>query len=446
MKKNRVALLSLGVAAVCLVLSCGNRSSGKTSNETSVQEEVASEDSQVDQPPVFNTTSLNQNTVSPAILYLDCSKSMAGYLEASNSSTFNNVIAGLLFHNETTTAHLFDVNEQKGISRDEFRKMVNNKDIHWAAESNLGKMIKVMVDNINSGRSGISYMITDGIMSGTDEQIREDRRYNINHVGDLQEEIEEDLKKCGPDVAVLVVQYISGFTTNAKKQFYYYCYDNSRVSLKETPRPFYIIALGNLDSIKKLESDIVDNPRLSSFKNILLLGDKMPYKVDFKPAYNKGASQRGEEHMGDKIIPVYSVNKGLKSTDLVFLNVNLSSLQGYMISKEYLKENGILVSRSVSGSEYEISQNNYSQNVVNNVLSIGIESAKLRGTTLAYRIKYSLPTWVSASSSLDDKNVSNELLPKTFNFKYFVEALSVVNKPHLGTDGYINKTDVIKFK
>ena len=79
-------------------------------------------------------------------------------------------------------------------------------------------------------------------------------------------------------------------------------------------------------------------------------------------------------------------------------------------------------------------------------LSIGIESERLRGATLAYRIKYNLPVWISLSSSLDDKNISNELSPKTFNFRYFVDALAIVNKPHLDSNGYINQTGDIKFK
>lgn len=446
MKINRVALLSLGVAAVCLVLSCGNRSSGQTSNETSVQEEVNSEDSQDDHPPVFNTTSLKQNTVSPAILYLDCSKSMAGYIEATNSSAFNSVIAGLLYRNDSSTAHLFDLKEQVGIPRDDFIEMLNNKRINWSSESNLGKMINAMAENYISGRADISYLITDGIMSGTDAQIRADREYNKTHYGYSQEEIESSLRKCGNDVAVLVAQYVSGFTTNPSKQFYYYCYDNSHVVLKEASRPFYIVALGTLDAIKRLKTDIEDNPRLSSFKNILLLGDGMPFLVDFKPAYNKGASLKGEELVDGKKTPIYAVDKGIKSSDPVFFNVNLSSLQEYMINEEYLKENGSVFLKSVSGSEYEMSQTNYTQSLTNGVLSIGIESEKLRGATLAYRIKYSLPAWISSSSSLDDKNISNELSPKTFNFRYFVDALAIVNKPHMDSNGYINQTDDIKFK
>ena len=434
------------MAAVCLVLSCGNHSSGQTSNETSVQEEVNSEESRDNQPPVFNTTSLKQNTVSPAILYLDCSKSMAGYIEATNSSVFNSVIAGLLYRNDSSTAHLFDLKEQVGIPRDVFIELLNNKRINWSSESNLGKMINAMAENYISGRADISYLITDGIMSGTDAQIRADREYNKTHYGYSQEEIESSLRKCGNDVAVLVVQYVSGFTTNSSKQFYYYCYDNSHVALKEASRPFYIVALGTLDAIKRLKTDIEENPRLSSFKNILLLGDEMPYIVDFKPAYNKGASLKGEELVDGMKQPIYAVDKGIKSSDPVFFNVNLSSLQEYMINEEYLKENGALFLKSVSGSEYEMSQNNYTQSLINNVLSIGIESERLRGATLAYRIKYNLPVWISLSSSLDDKNISNELSPKTFNFRYFVDALAIVNKPHLDSNGYINQTGDIKFK
>lgn len=448
MDMRRFVFLMLGVVLINSISACGGRTTKKNNEESYTQEELTNQKSN-ENSASFNPAALNRIATTKSVLYLDCSKSMAGYIESNNSSVFNNVIAGLLYRNDSSTAHLFDLKEQVSIPRDSFIEMVNNKKINWASESNLGKMINAMAENFTSGRADISYLLTDGIMSGTDAQIRADREYNKTHYGYSQEEIESALRKCGNNVAVLVVQYISGFTTNSSKQYYYYCYDNSHVNLKDAPRPFYIVALGTLDSIKKLESDIINNSRLSSFKNILLLGDKMPYPVDFKPAYNKGASYKGEENQDGKIIPVFAIDKGVRSTDLVFLNVRLDSLRGYMIDEQYLKENGFLFSKSSkspNAPEYQISQSNYSQSVVNNVLSIGIASEKLRGTILSYRISYSLPLWVSISSTLDDKNVANEITPKTFNFKYFIDALSVVNKSHLSPGGYINKTDEVKFK
>ena len=404
-----------------------------TGTET-INEEVIQESSfdALEQRSTISDTLPNKS-----ILYLDCSRSMAGYIEAKSSSTFNNVIAGLLYRKESSSAHLFDLQEQTEVGRDDFINMVNNKKIKWSSESNLGKMINSMANNFVSGRATISYLISDGIMSGTDAQISADREYNKTHYGYSQEEIESALKKCGSDVAILVVRYISGFTTNSKKQFFYYCYDNSRVELNDAKRPFFIIALGTLESIKSLYNDIKSNTRLAGYTNMLLLGDSMPYKVDFRPAYNQGASLKDS---------VYTIDKSYKSSDLVFFNIKLSSLQDYMISEEYIKHNGSLFSKSKNGSVIEVNQSNYETSLRNDILSLGIPSERLRGVTLSYKLRYSLPDWIYSTSSADDKTVANDIMPKTFNLKYLIEALSVVNSPHLGFDGYINQTEDIRFK
>ncbi len=438
---KRSALIFCGVLLMLSVLcsSCKSRNASKHANEASSElggkdsTEVVSESSMIS-----SVSALHEDNSTQSILYLDGSRSMAGYMESKNSSVFNNVIAGLLYRTEASTAHLFDLQEQKEIGKEDFINMMNNRRIRWSSESNLGMIIKAMANNFTSGRAAISYLITDGIMSGTDEQIRTDREYNKPHYGHLQEEIESELKKCGSDASVLVVRYISGFTTNPSKQFYYYCYDNSHVELDNAQRPFFIIALGSLDSIKALRKDIQENTRLSTYTNLLLLGDNMPYKVEFRPAYNRGASMRDEG--------IYTIDKNVKSSDLVFLNINLSPLQDYMINTEYITKNGFLFSKSGNSASFEVSKGNYEISLVNSILTIGIQSEKLRGATLSYKIKYNLPDWVYFASSSDDKNVSNDISPKTFNLKYFIEALAVVNKPHISSDGFINQTEDIKFK
>ena len=433
---NRIILFFLVTAISCCVLSCGNRTNDNTLENSSYQDTAKTATASIQQESAFDISALKKENSSP-ILYLDCSKSMAGYLEAQDCFVFNSVIAGLLYRNESTSAHLFGVEEQKGISRKDFIDLVDSKRIHWASESDLRKMINAMANNCNSGRTDISYLITDGIMSGTDAQISNNRDHSKHDLPYWQADMEATLRKCGSNVAVLVVQYISGFTTKAAKQYYYYCYDNTHVELKEVPRPFYIVALGTLDAVKKLQEDINTNDRLSTYKNILLLGDDMPYKVDFKPAYNGGALLKGE---------AYSIDKGVKSTDSVYFNVNLTALQDYMINEAYLQQNGALFS-TFAGTEDQLSLSDYSLTLDkrNKTLSIGIQSYKLRRRTLSYRIKYNLPQWVVATSSDDDKNVAKELSPKTFHLRYFIESLAVVNIPHMNS-GYINQTDSVCFK
>ena len=179
-----------------------------------------------------------------------------------------------------TKAYLFDTKEQPEISRDEFINLINTRKVSWSDESDLTKMIGSMVKKVNDGSVGISYLITDGIMSGSNQEVREsvDRSFNITSRGTLTARIADAVSACNDDIAILLIKYISSFTGK------YYCYTNvDQVDFKENQRPFYVVAVGNRKLVKELVEKTQKEELLSNNQGLLLLGDgislKSPYKI-----------------------------------------------------------------------------------------------------------------------------------------------------------------------
>ena len=74
-------------------------------------------------------------------------------------------------------------------------------------------------------------------------------------------------------------------------------------------------------------------------------------------------------------------------------------------------------------------------------LKLNIPSKYIRSNHIYFKLKYELPRWVEMSSCDSDRNVKQTIIPKTFNFKYFVNGLAKINNAE-----YITKIDTLKFK
>ena len=153
MKKNAYFLILYLVFFVC---ACGN----KGSNETTMEQNCDSVSENMESNKLIELP--NQDN---ALLYLDASHSMKGYIASSKDDRFKNVLSALLYWKDATQACLFDTCEQSKISKEQFVELVNNRKIDWSDESDLHKMIKTMVDQVNKNKTDIVYLLTDGIMS-----------------------------------------------------------------------------------------------------------------------------------------------------------------------------------------------------------------------------------------------------------------------------------------
>ena len=416
-KHSAVLLVSL-----CLLLSVGG------CNDTNTQEEsTATNTSELETEEVVTPVkSVSQN----AVLYLDCSHSMKGYVNTATDTKFMDVISSLLYW-LPTKAHLFDTKEQPEISRDEFINRVNTRKVSWSDESDLTKMIGSMVKKVNDGSVGISYLITDGIMSGSNQEVRDspERSFNIKNRGTLTERIADAVSACNDDIAILLIRYISSFTGR------YYCYTNvDQVDFKESQRPFYVVAIGNRKLVKELADKTQKEELLSNNQGLLLLGDKYPYELSLKPSKKEGISVSKDKQI--------IVGTNIRSDDYVIFNGNLSNLPSYMLSTDYFEKNGeVYVQYSQKGEFKKLDAQYISYEIDGTTLNLGVQAKCIRRNAMYFKLKYELPSWVEMSSSDNDKNIKQSPIPKTFNLKYLVKGLAKIND-----DEYITKIDTLKFK
>lgn len=421
--KHSVVLLGTGL---CLLLSaCG--SNGTKSNE----------DSTITDSGTISTQSSEQVIVPPvksapenAVLYLDCSHSMKGYINTATDAKFKNVISSLLYW-MPTKAYLFDTKEQPEISRDEFINLINTRKVSWSDESDLTKMIGSMVKKVNDGSVGISYLITDGIMSGSNQEVREsvDRSFNITSRGTLTARIADAVSACNDDIAILLIKYISSFTGK------YYCYTNvDQVDFKENQRPFYVVAVGNRKLVKELVEKTQKEELLSNNQGLLLLGDEYPYNLSLTASKKEGISFSKDKQI--------IVGTNIRSDDYVIFNGNLSHLPSYMQSTEYFEKNGeVYIQYSQKGEFKKLDSQYISYEIDGTNLNLGVQAKCIRRNSMYFKLKYELPNWIEMSSSDNDKNIKQSPIPKTFNLKYFVKGLAEIND-----DEYITKIDTLKFK
>lgn len=422
MNRIKHSAVLFGASLLLLLSACG--SNGAKSNDNS---STTATDTISNQSPEQTIVQAVKSVPENAVLYLDCSHSMKGYINTATDPRFNNVISALLYW-LPTKAHLFDTKEQPEISRDEFINRINTRKISWSDESDLTKMIESMVKKVNDGSVGISYLITDGIMSGSNQEVREsvDRSFNIIRRGTLTERVADVVSACNDDVAILLIKYTSSFTGK------YYCYTNiDQVDLKESQRPFYVVAIGNRKLVKELVDKTQKEELLSNNQGLLLLGDEYPYNIKLTTG-NDIVLKNNQRIIGTNIGP----------NDNVILYADLGDLPSYMQDTTYFKSNGeVYIQYSKGGDFKKLDTKQIKYKIDGAKLRLNIPAKYIRHNAMYFKLKYELPSWIEISSSDNDKNIKQSPIPQTFNLKYFVKGLAKIND-----DEYITKIDTLKFK
>ncbi len=423
MKRIKHSAVLFG-ASLCLLLSACGSNGTKSNDDSSTTATDTISNQSTEQTIVQPVKSVPEN----AVLYLDCSHSMKGYVNTAIDTKFMDVISSLLYW-LPTKAHLFDTKEQPEISRDEFINRVNTRKVSWSDESDLTKMIGSMVKKVNDGSVGISYLITDGIMSGSNQEVRDspERSFNIKNRGTLTERIADAVSACNDDIAILLIRYISSFTGK------YYCYTNvDQVDFKESQRPFYVVAIGNRKLVKELADKTQKEELLSNNQGLLLLGDKYPYNIKLTTTGKDIVLKNNQRIIGTNIGP----------EDNVILYADLGDLPSYMQDTTYFKSNGeVYIQYSKGGDFKKLDTKQIKYEIDGAKLRLNIPAKYIRHNTMYFKLKYELPRWIEMSSSDNDKNIKQSPIPKTFNLKYFVKGLAKIND-----DEYITKIDTLKFK
>lgn len=359
-----------------------------------------------------------ENPPSATFLF-DISGSMKGYLQSSGDSRFLGVTT--FFENipSKVVFRLYGKKEGEPIERVKFNRMLNDGSIKWSDESDLIAMVRSMKAHVDSG-DHISFLLTDGILSGSDADIRNspDSSYNKNMSQTMSENLSHLFSSPKDSLCVLIVRY------KAKFRGYYSCYNNSYKILDNKDRPFFIIALGKWKYVKYVEQKLIEvkaaNDGIATpYEDILMLGDACSYqKVKLSAA-------EGLNPKNGRLL----IKKGYEKESIA-LSADLRQLPAYMQTLDYMKANiELYVKRAskiaIDKDYYEISVDDAKKQ-----LRISIKATQVKESKLIFKLKYAQPEWIEAKSDDDDSDIKSNLakLDKTFNLKFLVAGFKNIQK------------------
>lgn len=374
----------------------------------------------IKEPPKSDAKTILHGPINPAegniraAIYFDNSASMKGYANA-NQNIYLDVLSDLRGFYPNTNAIIGGLN----IPGNELIDRIRLHQIDYSAESLLyhdldiiaSQAQKELEDSIKRTLP-LNFYLTDGIMSGSDEQICKDSEYNKIHAQDLQNQIRQVLAN-KDSIGISVYQFEGSFVGT------YWAYDNENHPIN-TMRYFYVIAVGS-------------RPALSNFKQ----------KVD---SINSSVNETYS-----KFTPIaqwHAIENRVINTDLLAgpqgaVNFNGSEFtykpkvlnnQGGCISfnldskvfrNYYIEDMEILASKSmveIDGRHVQDINVNWDKKA--HALTFRIPITRLaKENTVCLKIPRLRHEWISQSSTPDDKYMFNTPDTKTFLFDKFMQGL-----------------------
>ena len=389
-------------------------------------------------------------------IFLENSKSMGGYYKGSTQFTDNidsylvGLEKGINFKGLVepyTISEKIKLYDNLDAFRNDFNPRNGNK-IATATSSPLDDILSRVYDATSKGE--ISIVITDGIPSGSNEEVRKIREFNFLNKVKLKNDISislDGIKEKG--YAVMVKQGVSNFLaqrSNKRKQnndHPYYFLDNSTFPQKfgtekiMSTRPYYLIYVGDRDLINQLEQKIsftssnsvcfncieeIEVAYCKSYKsinNVTYKGNKLNIKGRlgrgknssnrFAYLINKGSSYSNQSAdaltLDFKDHTYIIIDKGI---DTIFVSECLTV-------KEAKK-------RGICGS----SQKNINQ--FSHILLFEDDAKMGRKQKYTLEIGKNIPSWINDFHTDDDRDImpgkSYEDFDKTFGLKFLVDGIN----------------------
>ena len=414
-----IFLLFIAVAFVGVWYSCNSGNNTPQKEDTTINKDSTQVDTtQTSEVQLQNETQPAQPT--SAVFIFDSSVSMKGYLDCYNDSRFRGVTTYFINQSKNEPSiYLYGKTEGNLITKSNFDSKLNTRNISWSDESNLKDMIGSMVKHIEHGED-ISLLLTDGILSGSNAEIRNspNRSYNIISRESMEHELTNLLENEQGKLCALIVRYMAKF--NGK----YSCFNNDSKTLNNQERPFYIIALGKWEYIKYLEQELNDlTNNAPQPEDIVMIGDARSYEK-IKLSAAKGLNTKG----GKLRIKNEFKNESIQ------LSADLKDLPSYMRNENYMNSNIELYITHKHQQEKRLDKNSYEISIDSdnqkNILRLDINSHALKNSKLTFKLKYELPQWVEEKSDENDLDIKTNptKLGKTFNLKYFTNGFKILHK------------------
>lgn len=365
-------------------------------------------------PSICNTSRpVAPKLPSSACIILDNSDSMRGYAQ---SISFANILSDIKGIYTNTSLRLTDGSTVEG---DWIAKLRTGK-VNFVSHSQIDADIKMAVQfAVKEKENPLAILVTDGIMSGSNDQIRADADYNLTHASELRNKVTAALSSVGKkEVGVAVYEYMVSFTGT------YYCFNNAHGTIASQLRRFYAVAIGAPDAIAQFNGRIHALKGDSRPRNAWLAIDRLPLgggvtlandAVDFEPV--------------SKDTPVFFVDRDKWATCHNPLIVKLDVER--LLSNQIVRPEGLLkavaINCSVDDTKVGVSPELKGTQLVIEVPDELIPRNKDNDVVIRLTMDFKddkLPEWVMLATTTNDSSMLKSPNSQTFLFNQLMEGIS----------------------
>lgn len=415
-----------GILAVALTLALAACSSNKDSDHDSedttkneLEDTIVTTVRQTTPPAISDTDTKPEECV----IVFDASSSMRGYVDATVNGEFPGVIATLNNAGNKSRAYLFDT---KKTPIDNFVSKIQHKNITWANESDLFGMVSEILNSAAANTKNCYALVTDGIMSGTNAEIKADPTYNISKPAILKGKIDSIVGHMPPDkdITLLVVSFMAPF--NGK----YYKYNNDSFELTNAQRPFYVLVAGGIDQINHMR----DALGVLNHKAMVQYGVVYPMNIKCNAKF-----------IGKK----YKFDKSVKDKGLEF-ELAIDKLPAFAKNIDYLKTNLEIIKVNPKGKKRMLTptigdgEGDYTIEVNGDKATVKLENQIINTipATFKFNLKRVQPQWIGNMTTLDD--IKNYRPDATLNLSYFLAPFASMNNTVYLNDITKSEIEIIK--
>lgn len=373
------------------------------------------------------------NSPKAAIIYLDDSKSMEGYVKCLE---FGYHMSDLFSVYPNTTAQAVNDTIQIANGHEWITKLKSGT-LTQKGESMLNEDLKKIVNKIKNS-DGIAFFVTDAIMSGTNAQINstKERDYNIAHKQDLMHDISKVFK--GQGVAVSVYRLMSDF--NGK----YYCYNNDNASIHKL-RPYFVIAIGKPDVVADFKQRLATMQEDNKFK---FKPSEEIHFIESKPINHAyGVNGGGQSLSPDATNNIITFNKqkidnqAQAGNGIFTITIPLELFCNY--DKETIEELSKHIEITVSNQKYTPKEIQQDKARIQFKVERSYLSTNSSYDSLRVAIPYFTPEWINKKSIEGNQNENDLFIIKapleggTFLLSYFIQGINNGVKPEEQTKQFI---------
>lgn len=353
-------------------------------------------------------------------VYLDNSASMMGYMVPASKDVMTNEFTkifssgiGEYYKGEDIVAFYVNKPQQSAgaelveVPFEDMTSKLTHKSVPKGDAYTMDGLLEQIVETAlaDTVHAPLSFIITDGILSGTDKEIAADRKFNIQNKDELRRRINVAMSKAsGKGYGVAIYPFQANFDGT------YYTYSNGQVNLSNSKRPFYLIVFGDKNLVRDFSVNGIKNLEPLDGNSVLMIdsvGSLVP---------NIGNAIVEEEVKEGDVTRLIIVPSQLQGNYAALkLNFPLERFPDYMRNLVSLQE-GLKITlgeRELDPSTYQI--------LDSSILSVPCR-IEMGDHHVKVELESELPDWIETVSTDDDSNIKSALA-STFLFEEFVEGL-----------------------